>query len=95
MSKNKKCLLVTFDYTQKGKSATSFAAGVLLSECRQHKDYGQKFTAEHLSIDMNKNKALNLSAGEIANRINGQHKLEEIDGLALGCYVWNTELIEP
>ncbi|EJN3357165.1 B12-binding domain-containing radical SAM protein [Vibrio alginolyticus] len=95
MSKNKKCLLVTFDYTQKGKSATSFAAGVLLSECRQHKDYGQKFTAEHLSIDMNKNKVLNLSAGEIANRINGQHKLEEIDGLALGCYVWNTELIEP
>lgn len=95
MSKNKKCLLVTFDFTQKGKSATSFAAGVLLSECKQNQHYGQKFTAEHLSIDMNKNKALNLSAKEIANRINIQYKLEEIDGLALGCYVWNTDLIEP
>lgn len=95
MSKNKKCLLVTFDFTQKGKSATSFAAGVLLSECKQHQHYRQKFTAEHLSIDMNKNKALNLSAKEIANRIDIQYKLEEIDGLALGCYVWNTNLIEP
>lgn len=94
MNNNKKCLLVTFDFTQKGKSATSFAAGVLLSACKQH-HYGDKFTANHLSIEMNKNKQENPSVEEIADEINNQYKLEELHGLAIGCYVWNTDLIEP
>ncbi|MDW3048238.1 radical SAM protein [Vibrio sp. Vb1554] len=95
MNNNKKCLLVTFDFTQKGKSATSFAAGVLLSACKQHQHYGDKFTANHLSIVMKKNKADNPSVEEIADEINNQYNLEELHGLAIGCYVWNTDLIEP
>ncbi|MUH96582.1 radical SAM protein [Aliivibrio fischeri] len=95
MKKNKKCLLVTFDFTQRGKSATSFAAGVLMSACKHNKHYGDKFTANHLSIEMNKSKAQNLSADEVADKINQQYSLEELNGLAIGCYVWNTDLIEP
>jgi len=95
MNRVKQCLLVTFDFTQRGKSATSFAAGVLLSACKQHQFYGETFIADHLSIEMSKNKAQYLAAGEIANRINNHYKLEKLQGLALGCYVWNTDMIEP
>lgn len=95
MSKTKKCLIVTFDFTQRGKSATSFAAGVLLSACKQHKHYGDKFTANHLSIEMNENKVENPPVKQIVNEIDNQYKLEELHGLAIGCYVWNTDLIEP
>lgn len=95
MNKIKKCLLVTFDYTQRGKSGTSFAAGVLLSACKQHQHYGEQFTVDHLSIEMHKNEAKNPSVEENTNEINKQYKLEELHGLAIGCYVWNTDLIEP
>ncbi|MFC1234431.1 B12-binding domain-containing radical SAM protein [Vibrio sp. F74] len=95
MSKTNKCLIVTFDFTQRGKSATSFAAGVLLSACKQHQHYGDKFSVDHLSIEMNENKVENPSVREIANEIDNQYKLEELHGLAIGCYMWNTDLIEP
>jgi radical SAM superfamily enzyme YgiQ (UPF0313 family) len=95
MNKIKQSLLVTFDFTQRGKSATSFAAGVLLSSCKHHELYGVKFTAEHLSIEMNEHKDQNLSVTEIVNKILEGFRLEELHGLALGCYVWNTDMIEP
>ncbi|TXY09264.1 B12-binding domain-containing radical SAM protein [Vibrio mimicus] len=95
MNKIKKCLLVTFDYTQRGKSGTSFAAGVLLSACKQHQHYGEQFTVDHLSIEMHENESENSTVEEIASQINQQYKLEDLHALALGCYVWNTEMIEP
>lgn len=95
MNKIKKCLIVTFDFSQRGKSATSYAAGCLLSACKQHKGYGKIFEVEHLFIEMNQNKEQNLPVEEIANKINMHYKLEVLSGIALGCYVWNTEIIEP
>ncbi|WP_375750022.1 B12-binding domain-containing radical SAM protein [Vibrio sp. HN007] len=95
MNKNKKCLLVTFDFTQKGKSATSFAAGVLVSACKQHHRYGDEFSVKHLSVEMHENKMENPSVKEITKEIDSQYRLEELHGLAIGCYVWNTDLIEP
>ena len=95
MKKIKQCLLVTFDFTQRGKSATSFTAGVLISACKQNKYYNEKFTIDHLSIEMYKNKEENISVVDLVNNINEQYILEDLHGLAIACYVWNSDMIEP
>ncbi|ELB2961622.1 B12-binding domain-containing radical SAM protein [Vibrio parahaemolyticus] len=91
----KSCLLVTFDFTQRGKSAINLAAGSLLSACKQNPYYGEKFTVEYLSISMRESKEQNRTAVDIANEIDLRHNLKELHGLALGCYVWNSTIIEP
>ncbi|MGF1768629.1 radical SAM protein [Enterovibrio makurazakiensis] len=95
MKKIKKCLLVTFDFTQRGRSATSFAAGVLLSACKQHDLYGLRFTVGHFPIQMIKSNERNFTPADLAKNINDHYKLEDLHGLAISCYVWNTDLIEP
>ena len=48
MSLLKKVLLVTFELSQRGKSATCLAAGSLVSACQSHDRYGSKFTISHI-----------------------------------------------
>lgn len=85
--KVKPSLLVTFDFTQRGKSAINLAAGSLLSACKQHPGYVDKFTVDYLSIEMTGSKDQNLTVDEIAYKIDHLHNLKNLHGLALGCYV--------
>jgi radical SAM superfamily enzyme YgiQ (UPF0313 family) len=91
----KRALLVTFDFSQRGKSGTGFAAGSLLSACRNHKEYGKKFIINHLAIPMSTLAREQLSVVEIVNDINKNVPLANLDRLALACYVWNSKLVEP
>lgn len=91
----KRALLVTFDFTQRGKSGTGFAAGSLLSACRSNDEYGKKFIIDHLAIPMSTLVRERLSVAEIVNAINNIAPLVSLDRLALACYVWSSELIEP
>lgn len=95
MKKCKRALLVTFDFTQRGKSGTGFAAGSLLSACRGHKEFGTKFTIDHLAIPMSTLAKEQLSVAEVVNGINEIVPLVSLDRLALACYVWSSELVEP
>jgi len=95
MKKIKHALLVTFDFTQRGKSGTGFAAGSLLSACRSHYQYGKKFTIEHLAIPMLIVAKERLSVVEIVDEIRQTVPLANLDRLVLACYVWSSSLIEP
>ncbi len=95
MNKIKQALLVTFDFTQRGKSGTGFAAGSLLSACRNHEQYGQQFTIEHLAIPMSIVAKEQLSVAGIVDEIQQAVPLVNLDRLALACYVWSSNLIEP
>jgi radical SAM superfamily enzyme YgiQ (UPF0313 family) len=95
MNKIKRALLVTFDFTQRGKSGTGFAAGSLLSACRSHKNYNNKFTIEYLAIPMTSVAKEQLSIVRIVDSINKVIPLVQLDRLALACYVWSSDLIEP
>lgn len=88
-------LMVTFDFSQRGKSGTGFAAGSLLSACRSHYEYGRKFTIEHLPIPMSTDAKEQWSVSAIVNEINGTIPLINLDKLVLACYVWSSSLIEP
>jgi radical SAM superfamily enzyme YgiQ (UPF0313 family) len=95
MNKIKRALLVTFDFTQRGKSGTGFAAGSLLSACRSHDDYNNKFTIKHLAIPMTGVAKEQLSIVRIVDSINNVIPLVQLDRLAIACYVWSSDLIEP
>jgi len=95
MEKIKLALLVTFDFTQRGKSGTGFAAGSLLSACRSHELYGTKFNIEHLAIPMSTVAKERLSVAEIVDEIRQTTPLANLDRLALACYVWSSALVEP
>jgi len=95
LKKIKQSLLITFDFTQRGKSGINLAAGSLLSACKQHPDYGEKFTVDYLSIEMKETREQNLTIDEIVNKIDHLHALRNLHGLALGCYAWNSYMIEP
>lgn len=95
MKKIKTVLLVTFDFTQRGKSGTGLAAASLISACREHKSYGVEFTIQHLAITMSTIKSKQLSALEIVGLISKSVELVELDRLVLACYVWSSALIEP
>ena len=91
----KRALLVTFDFTQRGKSGTGFAAGSLLSACRNHKEYRRKFIIAHLAVPMSISAKEQLTVVEIVNEIDKKVPLANLDRLALACYVWNSQLVEP
>ncbi|MFT5294922.1 MAG: radical SAM superfamily enzyme YgiQ (UPF0313 family) [Colwellia sp.] len=95
MNKIKRSLLVTFDFSQRGKSGTGFAAGSLLSACRSHDQYDRKFKIEHLAIPMTNIAKEQLSVIKIVDSINEKIPLTNLDRLALACYVWSSDLVEP
>ena len=95
MKKIKHALLVTFDFTQRGKSGTGFAAGSLLSACRSHPQYGHKFTIEHLAIPMLIVAKQGLSVTDIVDEIGKTISIANLDRLVLACYVWSSHLVEP
>jgi hypothetical protein len=91
----KTALLVTFDFSQRGKSGTGLAAASLMAACHQHKDYGNKFSIQHLPISMSTTKSEQYTASDISALINKHTDLRILDRLALACYVWSSSLIEP
>jgi radical SAM superfamily enzyme YgiQ (UPF0313 family) len=91
----KKALLVTFDFTQRGKTGTGLAAACLISACRHHHDYGNKFTISHLPIVMPAKNEKKLSAENIMTHIHKVIRLEQLDRLVLSCYIWSSKFIEP
>ena len=93
MKSIKKALLVTFDFTQRGKSGTGLAAGCLLSACRAHKAYGEQFEISHLPVKMDQPDQV--SAGSIGRVIQQKDELSSITHIALACYAWSDRLIEP
>jgi len=95
MNKLRKALLVTFDFTQRGKSGTGLAAGNLISACRHHPQYNTKFVIEHLPVSMQVAAQDQPTVHAIATMINDKISLVDIDRLALACYVWSSRLIEP
>lgn len=95
MKKIKSSILVTFDFTQRGKTGTGLAAGSLISACRHHPKYGSEFTIKHVPIEMMAVAEKQYSIDEIATKINSTIQLDELDSLAIACYVWSSRLIEP
>ena len=95
MDNTKLSLLITFDFTQRGKTGINLAAGNLISACKQHPLYGTHFVVDYLSIKLNEKKPNNPSIEEIVDKIDSIHPLKTLHSLALGCYVWNTDMIEP
>ncbi|MDO6611379.1 radical SAM protein [Shewanella sp. 1_MG-2023] len=95
MSKIKSALLVTFDFTQRGKSGTGFAAGSLISACKAHVEYAKKFKIDHLAIPMTEKAGSQLSVVTIVDLINQMAPINELDSLVLACYVWSSDLVEP
>lgn len=95
MNNPTKALLVTFDYSQRGKSGTGLAAASLLAACQKHTDYPGKFTIEHLAIEMPELQKIKITAEEVVKQINLKIDITKIDRLILACYVWSTDLIEP
>jgi len=95
MNNVKSSLLVTFDFSQRGKSGTGLAAGSLLSACRHHPLYGSHFTVAHLAIKMSTEAAMMPTAEDVLKSIQAEVDLCSLDSLALACYVWSSVLIEP
>jgi radical SAM superfamily enzyme YgiQ (UPF0313 family) len=95
MNKMTKALLVTFDFTQRGKSGTGLAAASFLAACQNHQQYGSAFTVSHLPIKMPDSNENNMTAEHVVNEIKNMIDLSRIDRLVLACYIWSTHLIEP
>ena len=95
MDKITKALLVTFDFTQRGKSGTGLAAASLLASCESHQQYRSAFTVSHLPIKMPDTNEKNITAEDVVNAIKKTIALSRIDRLVLACYIWSTHLIEP
>lgn len=95
MKEIKNALLVTFDFSQRGKSGTGYAAGSLLSACRNHEKYEKEFVINHIAIPMSTDTKEQMSTIDIVNRISKKTPLIHLDRLALACYVWSCHLIEP
>ncbi|OBU40450.1 hypothetical protein AYY26_21250 [Photobacterium phosphoreum] len=95
MNKIKNSLLVTFDFSQRGKSGTGLAAGSLLSACRNHPLYNSHFTVTHLAIEMSTDTEMMPTVNDIFNKIDSKVNLRYLNALALSCYVWSSALIEP
>lgn len=89
----KKALLVTFDFSQRGKSGTGYAAGCLMAACRSHKDHSYKFIIEHRAICMDKRK--DVSPLSVVNDLSAEHDLSSVTHIAIACYVWSHDLVEP
>ncbi|AWY01095.1 hypothetical protein A8139_14735 [Marinomonas primoryensis] len=95
MNSPTKAVMVTFDYSQRGKSGTGLAAASLLAACKHHKSYKSEFSIEHLAIQMpNENMPL-LTTGDVFQQLESKYGVKNIDRLILACYVWSTHLIEP
>ncbi len=95
MNTPKKALLVTFDFSQRGKSGTGLAAASLLAACKAHKDYSKGFIIEHLPIQMPNEGQPKLTPEQVITLIKQECNIAKIDRLVLACYVWSTHLIEP
>ncbi|MGF1727545.1 B12-binding domain-containing radical SAM protein [Photobacterium nomapromontoriensis] len=90
----KSSLLVTFDFSQRGKSGTGLAAGSLLSACRSNPEYGTGFTVKHLAVRMQAGNPVLLTPEKVVRQIQEKSDLQSLDSLALACYVWSSALIE-
>ncbi|AMO56204.1 hypothetical protein GZ77_05160 [Endozoicomonas montiporae] len=88
-------LMVTFDFSQRGKSGTGLAAASLMSACRSHEKYHTSFVIEHLAITMPEQMKESLSHMEIFSRISNHTDLRRLDNLILACYVWSSNIINP
>jgi len=88
-------LMITFDFSQRGKTGTGLAAASLISACHVHKDYGTKFVIDHLPIKMPATHEKKLKPEEVINEIEKTVPMAKIDRLVLACYVWSSHLIEP
>ncbi|WP_299728822.1 radical SAM protein [uncultured Endozoicomonas sp.] len=95
MNKIRQSLLVTFDFSQRGKSGTGLAAASLISACRSHEDYGTSFLIEHLPIRMPVHPEKRLSHIDVYNQITSHNDIQRIDSLIIACYVWSSDLVNP
>lgn len=90
----KSSILVTFDFSQRGKSGTGLAAGSLLSACFSHPDHAEKFVLTHLPLKMINHDGNTPTPEKIVDEISKQVSLCLLDSIALACYVWSSSLIE-
>ncbi len=95
MSSLIKAVMVTFDYSQRGKSGTGLAAASLLAACKHHRNYKSEFSIEHLAIQMPNENMPALTTENVFQQLETTYSMKNIDRLILACYVWSTHLIEP
>lgn len=88
-------IMVTFDFSQRGKSGTGLAAASLLVACKDHPAYSSQFTIDHLAISMPELDQPRLTPEQVIEQIQQHSDITKIDRLILACYVWSTHLIEP
>ncbi|TXR54538.1 B12-binding domain-containing radical SAM protein [Reinekea thalattae] len=86
-------LLITFDFSQRGKSGTGLAAGSLLAACHAHPEFGSTFLIDHIPISMSQPKEL--TPKDVVSFIRGQCDVCQLSHIALACYVWSSHLVEP
>ncbi len=95
MNRVKQSLLVTFDFSQRGKSGTGLAAASLISACRSHQEYQTSFSIEHLPIRMPVHPEKPLSPIDVYNQIISLKDIQHLDNLIIACYVWSSYLVNP
>jgi len=83
----KKLLIISFDLIRDGEPSVSLSIASILSYLKSRKTYGLEFIVEHYSFNMFDIYPLNIDA------YTGTLQLNEIDSIALSCYVWNESII--
>lgn len=83
----KNLLIISFDFLKKGESETSLAIGSILSYIKNDKEYGTKFKASHLPINiLELNENFDISC---LNKYLSNYNFNEIEYIAISAYVWN------
>lgn len=86
----KNLLIISFDLIREGESKKSLAIASLLSFLKNDIRYGDKFKAEHISINMLKvrNKGKVIDFHPLLSHID----FSKVDFIALSAYIWNEYL---
>ncbi|ARV14254.1 B12-binding domain-containing radical SAM protein [Polaribacter sp. SA4-12] len=83
----KNLLIISFDFIREGESETSLAIGSILSYIKNDIDYGIKFKASHLPINVLEFNE-NFEVSDL-NKYLSNYNFNEIDYIAISAYVWN------
>lgn len=87
----KRLLIVSFDLIRPGEPQSSLSIASLIAYLKQNERYGHEFTCDHISFNLLEN--MMIDADTVAQDIIKIYNLEEIDFIALSCYVWSEFLI--
>jgi len=89
----KHILLISFDLIREGEPSTTLSIGYLISFLKNDKRYGNEFIANHVSFNIYNSSLIN--PNDIINSITTKYRLNDIDYIAISCYIWSDYIINP